>query len=86
MKLYANVESERATKGQGGNDYLKIKLQGEDKDLTGSVLLEAVLHIRKVDNGLEYALIGMTKTPDLFCYLNSTPKEYKEYLDKNNIN
>lgn len=26
MKLYATVTSERATKGQGGNDYLCIKL------------------------------------------------------------
>lgn len=26
MKLYATVTSERASKGQGGNDYLRIKL------------------------------------------------------------
>ena len=28
MKLYASVTSERATKGQGGNEYLYIKIQG----------------------------------------------------------
>lgn len=26
MKLYASVQSDRATKGQGGNDYICIKL------------------------------------------------------------
>lgn len=29
MKLYASVQSERATKGQGGNDYLEIKISGQ---------------------------------------------------------
>lgn len=28
MKLYATVASERASKGQGGNEYLYIKIQG----------------------------------------------------------
>lgn len=28
MKLYATVTSERASKGQGGNDYIYIKIQG----------------------------------------------------------
>lgn len=28
MKLYATVTSERATKGQGGNDYILIELKG----------------------------------------------------------
>lgn len=27
MKLYATIESERASKGQGGNDYINIELQ-----------------------------------------------------------
>ncbi|HEX3624885.1 MAG TPA: hypothetical protein VH280_05590 [Verrucomicrobiae bacterium] len=31
MKLYATVASERATKGQGGNDYLKIVIKDEMK-------------------------------------------------------
>lgn len=29
MRLYATVASERATKGQGGNDYIRIDLQRE---------------------------------------------------------
>ena len=31
MKLYATVSSERATKGQGGNNYLDIEIMGENK-------------------------------------------------------
>jgi len=30
MKLYATTTSERASKGQGGNDYISIKLLMED--------------------------------------------------------
>jgi hypothetical protein len=28
MKLYATVKSERASKGQGGNEFIKIELAG----------------------------------------------------------
>lgn len=31
MKLYATTTSERATKGQGGNEYLQIVVKGEDE-------------------------------------------------------
>jgi hypothetical protein len=37
MKLYATVQSERATKGQGGNDYLFINIQDERKFSFGFV-------------------------------------------------
>lgn len=33
MKLYATTSSERATKGQGGNDYLDINITNEHKHL-----------------------------------------------------
>lgn len=33
MKLYATATSERASKGQGGNDYIDIDLQGEGGEL-----------------------------------------------------
>ena len=36
MKLYATVQSERATKGQGGK-WLKIKILGEDKQPLGII-------------------------------------------------
>ncbi len=29
MKMYATIQSERATKGQGGNEYLKIIVRNE---------------------------------------------------------
>lgn len=31
MKLYATVTSERASKGQGGNEYIEITLKGEEE-------------------------------------------------------
>jgi hypothetical protein len=37
MKLYATTTSERATKGQGGNQYLQIQLAREDKVIFGSI-------------------------------------------------
>ena len=43
MKLYATVTSERASKGQGGNDYLDIVFQcGSSKEpsIIGSILLK----------------------------------------------
>ena len=40
MKLYATTTSERASKGQGGNDYLNIDLKVHDRDVSiGSVEL-----------------------------------------------
>ncbi len=33
MKLYATVTSERATKGQGGNDYIDVNLSANLMDL-----------------------------------------------------
>ena len=32
MRLYAKITSERASKGQGGNDYLKIVISNEKKE------------------------------------------------------
>lgn len=32
MKLYGKISSERATKGQGGNDYLDIVINDENKE------------------------------------------------------
>lgn len=39
MKLYATVTSERATKGQGGNEYISIKLEGINKKYLGNLTL-----------------------------------------------
>ena len=41
MKLYATVTSERATKGQGGNDYLDIRLSvSNDRIEAGRIIVE----------------------------------------------
>ena len=38
MKLYATVTSERASKGQGGNDYLKIQiLAGSERKILANL-------------------------------------------------
>lgn len=38
MKLYTTITSERASKGQGGNDYLIIRLYKENNELYGCIL------------------------------------------------
>ena len=35
MKLYATIASERASKGQGGNEYLKIIIRNEKQHCIG---------------------------------------------------
>jgi hypothetical protein len=37
MRLYATTTSERATKGQGGNDYLKIIVRNEGQQCIGYI-------------------------------------------------
>lgn len=49
MKLYATITSERATKGQGGNDFLDIKLTSEYQ---GDQYLIAELKMEYIDKGL----------------------------------
>lgn len=42
MKLYSTITSERATKGQGGNDFLKVVLYGDKKngEQIGSIFVD----------------------------------------------
>jgi hypothetical protein len=40
MKLYATVTSERASKGQGGNEYVNINITNEQKHLIAYVQLK----------------------------------------------
>ena len=37
MKLYATITSERATKGQGGNDYLQINIFDSNQICRGTI-------------------------------------------------
>jgi hypothetical protein len=41
MKLYATIQSERALKGQGGNEYLKILIRNEKRRPFLAVLVQA---------------------------------------------
>lgn len=52
MKIYATTTSERATKGQGGNDYLDIEVKGENQEK----LLE--LRITQNEDGEHYTVEG----------------------------
>jgi len=38
MKMYATTTSERATKGQGGNEYLIIRLYNSENKLHGCII------------------------------------------------
>lgn len=65
MRLYATVTSERATKGQGGNTQLEIKLYGLEGKHLATVFLfpdmgseeECMLHVRTPDNQLMFGHI-----------------------------
>lgn len=40
MKLYATTTSERATKGQGGNEYLEINITDEQGDIIANIVVK----------------------------------------------
>jgi hypothetical protein len=40
MKLYATTTSERASKGQGGNEFLRIEVKGEGGEVLLSLTFE----------------------------------------------
>ena len=40
MKLYATTTSERASKGQGGNEYLEIEVKNERKEIILELMIE----------------------------------------------
>lgn len=41
MKLYATITSERASKGQGGNEYLKIIVRNEKQHCVAYITFKA---------------------------------------------
>lgn len=40
MKLYATTTSERASKGQGGNDFLDINITNEHKEIIANIYIK----------------------------------------------
>jgi hypothetical protein len=47
MKLYGKIKSERAEKGQGGNDFLDIEISGENEEPV------MTLHVEKDEDKYE---------------------------------
>ncbi|MBP9771432.1 MAG: hypothetical protein KBD16_00695 [Candidatus Pacebacteria bacterium] len=52
MKLYATITSERASKGQGGNEYLDIELKGAHST--------PIVRLSLISDGAGYKLTGWT--------------------------
>ena len=76
MKLYATVTSERASKGQGGNEFIKIYLHDENNQIVCQMMF--------IENGLGYELvldgydeIGMTFTQFPCGYCKEKGKKQK---------
>ena len=85
MKLYATVSSERATKGQGGNEYLKISLTvGSAKNAIdfGTLILDQ----REDEDGNKEAFVLTYNGDEIASYNPNEEKgekqkgdEYKEH-------
>lgn len=92
MKLYAITSSERASKGQGGNDYLNIKLYGKDQMHLATIHLypdsfnpdEYMLHVRTPDNSLCFGQLlpidNQKKDECIHC--KGTGKVHAGFADK----
>jgi len=61
MKLYATTTSERASKGQGGNDYLRVQLTvGNSKEQANAGVVE-IIESSPSKFSVKYHLNGKTK-------------------------
>ena len=49
MKLYATTTSERASKGQGGNEYLNIDITSEDRAKVARIELKPIKNMLLAD-------------------------------------
>jgi len=62
MKLYATTTSERASKGQGGNEYICIDLLDENKEKIAEInLMPSSLTIRHYSKNVFLDCIDLTK-------------------------
>ena len=60
MKLYATVTSERASKGQGGNEYIEVVLKDEEQKIRyiinytqdGIMVRSSKKHLQNNDGGV----------------------------------
>jgi hypothetical protein len=54
MKLYATTTSERATKGQGGNDFLNIEIFNADNDIIAVININHPLWFKNPQMSINY--------------------------------
>lgn len=66
MKLYATVQSERATKGQGGQKFINIEVKDEKENIIVSGRLETF------DNGISiyFTTIGQSHNQSINSFYN----------------
>lgn len=82
MKLYATVTSERASKGQGGNEYLDIEIKDDNKEIIGKI------HVRpftdKVGDGVKvfYSFAARVYASETGLAKETKVKMRLEYLRK----
>jgi hypothetical protein len=72
MKLYATTTSERASKGQGGNEYLQIEITDDKKNILG------ILNIKPAPDGAIHVLPVMQASFDSrYVLVKSIDSKYK---------
>lgn len=73
MKLYATTTSERASKGQGGNERLEIQILGENKEDLG--------YIKIIPDGTNYRVQHAFKgqPAERFWIEKGTPTNYTKH-------
>lgn len=76
MKLYATVTSERASKGQGGNNYLHIEALCGDKN---NQIKAGNLYLRSVDNGTLVTFIDHTGKTLIHQVIETKGEKQKTY-------
>jgi len=80
MKLYATTTSDRATKGQGGNEYLKIELSLFDGKIDAGDIVLSISKENKVEidyisqGGYITTLARFQNISDDFIWINPTQK------------
>ena len=93
MKLYATVTSERASKGQGGNERLEITIQDEEKEVlaeitvlpSGTMIIDKGKDVEVVINNYEPRRCHLCGSAEVkkFC-TNTSCYEYTRYEPKGN--
>lgn len=72
MKLYATVQSERASKGQGGNDFIHIDITDDNKDLIAQ--LRFTPFVDTVGDGIKFRVWFDDRLIDVSTKLNHKGK------------